>query len=186
MQVLSEMTREDDQQQDSLIDAEIEEVDPSTAPSYENDFKVTERDFADFVGNNAETYFRKFKNFRINEPGRFAVSWNWSAFFFTYVWLAYRKMYVWAGVVFLAWSAINVGLPKLDILPMVVLGVGGNYLYFTYARSKIVEVKIAHPFSTREELSELLMRKGGVNLRMMALAILFPLIEAALYSIVIL
>jgi Protein of unknown function (DUF2628) len=176
------MSKEDDQQQGDLIDAEIEEVDLSTAPGDQNELDVTERDFADFVANNAQTYFRKFRNFRINDPDRFAVSWNWSAFFFTYIWMAYRKMYGWAGIVFAAQSVITMALPPLDLLPMVALGVAGNYLYFRCARSKIVEVKTSHPFRTREELSVLLGRKGGVNPWMLALAIPFPLIEAILHS----
>jgi hypothetical protein len=171
------MTREDDREQSSLIDAEFEEVDSSLSISGTKKPDITEEDFADFIVNNAKTYFGKFKKFSINEPDKFAITWNWPAFLFTYIWFAYRKMYSWAGVVFVIQSAVSMALPFLFPVSWILLGIIANFLYFRHARRKILELKATGNFNSREELSAALQLKGGVNRWVLAIAIPLLFIE---------
>jgi hypothetical protein len=174
-----EMTPENIPKQDKLIDVDFQEVAPSSS-RYGKDPDITEEDFAIFIGKNAEVYFRKFKKFRINEPERFSVSWNWPAFFFTYIWLAYRKMYKWAVVAFLIGTIIGILLPPFLLLWWPLFGMAGNFLYFRHARGKILEVKAAKRFNSREELSLALQEKGGVNRWILLIVIPLLLIEFVL------
>jgi hypothetical protein len=121
------------------------------------------KDFADFIVNNADTYFGKFRKFSINAPDKFALTWNWPAFLFTYTWLAYRKMYVWAWCVFMIESAIMINLCFLLPIFRITLGMTGNYLYFRHARRKIIQLKATQKFTDPQELSMAFGFKGGAN-----------------------
>jgi hypothetical protein len=171
------MTQEDNQRQNSFIDADYEEVGSSLAIGGKKKPGIAEEDFADFIGKKAQTYFRKFRKFSINEPDKFAVSWNWAAFFFTYIWLAYRKMYLGAGVAFMIGAAIGIMLPVLLPFWWMFFGIAGNFLYFRHARKHILELKATHAFSNRDELSAALQLKGGVNTWILAIAIPLLFIE---------
>ncbi|RPI52500.1 MAG: DUF2628 domain-containing protein, partial [Deltaproteobacteria bacterium] len=143
----------------------------------------TEEDFADFIGKNADIYFRKFKKFSINAPDRFAISWNWAAFFFTYIWFAYRKMYRWAGLIFITGTALGIILPLLFPFWWIGICIAANFIYFRHARKNILELKTAHRFSKREQLSVALQVSGGVNKWILAIAIPFVLIELFLSAL---
>jgi hypothetical protein len=171
-----EMTQDEIQKQDKLIDVDFQEVAPSSS-SYGKDPDITEEDFAVFIGKNAEGYFRKFKKFKINEPDRFAITWNWPAFLFTYIWLAYRKMYKWAGIAFVIGSILGLFLPFLLPFWWLLFGMAGNFLYFRHARGKILEVKADERFNSREELSAALQDEGGVNRWILLIVIPLLLIE---------
>ena len=180
------MTQDNDQEKNNIIDAEIEEVDPLADFSSKTEPDVTEEDFADFIGNNAASYFRKFRKFHISDPNRFSVTWNWPAFFFTYIWFAYRKMYAWAGLVLIAGFAVETFLPFMIPLWVIALGMSANFFYFRHARRSIFELKATRPFANRHELSEALNVKGGVNKWILAIAILFLIGEFMLYAYAIL
>lgn len=171
-----EMMQEDIQKQDKLIDVDFQEVAPSPA-GYRGEPDIKEEDFALFIGKNAEGYFRKFKKFRINEPDKFAITWNWPAFLFTYIWFAYRKMYKWAGVAFVIGSILGLFLPFLLPFWWLLFGMAGNFLYFRHARGKILEVKADERFNSREELSAALQHEGGVNRWILLIVIPLLLIE---------
>jgi hypothetical protein len=171
-----EMTQDEIQKQDKLIDVDFQEVAPSSS-IYGKDPDITEEDFAVFIGKNAEGYFRKFKKFKINEPDRFAITWNWPAFLFTYIWLAYRKMYKWAGIAFVIGSILGLFLPFLLPFWWLLFGMAGNFLYFRHARGKILEVKADERFNSREELSAALQDEGGVNRWILLIVIPLLLIE---------
>ncbi len=97
----------------------------------------------------------KFRKFHTDGRDHFALSWNWSAFFLGFIWMLYRKMYLWALLAFLI-ALTPVGFP----LTMIAWGITGNYLYYLQARKKILDTK-SQPISssTARSLSEL----GGVN-----------------------
>ena len=90
-----------------------------------------------FVERNIEYYEEKWKN---------EYSWNWAAFFLTFLWLGYRKMY---GVIF-GFVGLNLLIDFISyfvtheiysstsstimsiiffIIPSTVLGYTGNYFY---------------------------------------------------------
>ncbi len=76
------------------------------------------------------------------------LSMNWGAFFFNFIWLAYRKMYtplLWVAFGFLPLSflmdfAVPVLGQVMNILPGALLLVYGNRWYLAYARRKIKSI----------------------------------------------
>jgi len=159
---------EEHEQEDSLNHEEIKEVEASIVSADESKPEVTEGEFAEFIGDKAERYFRKFKNFNITNPKKVAVTWNWTAFLFAYVWMAYRKMYAWAvySVViillyftglfllsfllsylpfsvreFLAYTILPFLVLIGFALPAIAFGIAGNYVYFRFVRKKIIQWK---------------------------------------------
>jgi hypothetical protein len=159
------MVEEEQEQEYSFNGEEIEDIEASIVTGNGSETEVTEEDFAQFIGANADKYFRKFKNFSIRDPKKFAFTWNWPAFLFAYVWMAYRKMYAWAvcsvviilvyftGLFLLSFLLSHLPfsakeflahtiLPFLMLigfaLPAIAFGVAGNYVYFRFVRKKII------------------------------------------------
>jgi len=120
-----------------------------------SDEDIDQEDFRIFIGKNADHYLRKFRNFQHNGEGRFAVTWNWSAFWMGFIWILYRKMYLWALLAFII--ALT---PVTYPLAMIGWGIVGNYLYYRQARKKILEYK-SRPSITPRSLS--LEELGGIN-----------------------
>jgi hypothetical protein len=115
-----------------------------------------EEDLAAFVGKNADTYLAKFRAFSENGADSFAATWHWPAFFFSFWWTLYRKMYGWAALVLFLGC-----IPYIGFLAMIAFGVSANYLYYKHARKKILELSTL-PASSMER-SAALARAGGVN-----------------------
>jgi len=117
---------------------------------------VTEDELALFVGKNADSYLPKFRKFVQGGERSFSVTWNWPAFLFTFWWMIYRKMYVWALIVLLtAW------IPCAGFLLMIGFGMSANYLYYNHARKKLLELKAAA--TTEVDRAAAIGRAGGVN-----------------------
>jgi hypothetical protein len=136
-------------------------ADPSLGMIYEEDFR-------EFLGRNADTYIRKFRNFSSSGANSFAFTWNWSAFFLGFIWMLYRKMYLWAlAAFFIAFT------PVAFPLTMIGWGIAGNYIYFLHARRKILEYKSRRsPTPMALNLKDL----GGVNHWVWLIGILLILI----------
>ena len=123
-------------------------IDPSNESIIEEEFKI-------FIGKHADYYLYKFRNFSVRGANSFAVTWNWSAFFLGFIWMLYRKMYLWALIAFFI-AFTPVAFP----LTMIGWGIVGNYLYYLHARKKILEYKSRQSqISTALSLSDL----GGAN-----------------------
>jgi hypothetical protein len=121
-------------------------------PSYD---RVYEEDYRAFIGGKADYYLSKFRRFQAAGRDQFAVSWNWSAFFLGFIWMLYRKMYLWALLAFLI-TFTPVGFP----LTMIAWGITGNYLYYLQARKKILDTK-SQQITSSSALT--LQELGGVN-----------------------
>lgn len=128
---------------------------PSTPDDLESTLEITEKDFIDFIGPNADKYMETFRKFNIRGVDQFSVTWHWPAFFVSFFWMLYRKLYLWALLVFLISY-----IPIAGFIMMIVYGLTGNYLYFRHAKKKIMEMKIRQSAS---DLSESLRDIGGVN-----------------------
>jgi Tfp pilus assembly protein PilE len=97
---------------------------------------VKEEDIALFIGKNAEKYLGKFRKFTQNGEDSFAATWHWPAFFFSFWWTLYRKLYGWAFLVFFLGC-----VPYLGLLVMIAFGMSANYIYYRHAKKKLIEVK---------------------------------------------
>ncbi len=110
---------------------------------------------AAYVGPKAAFYLPRFKRFFDRDDG-FATTWNWSAFFFTFWWLLYRKMYLWAVLCF----ALSMFFSPGHLVLMIVCGFLGNYLYYRQARQQVIDA--GRLYETRDPLAALAAR-GGVH-----------------------
>ncbi len=151
---------EEEQKQNSVNDEDSEDFELPTSQSDEITVEIARGDFLDFIGNEADKYLTKFKKFYGDGRDKFAFTWNWSAFFFIVAWMAYRKLYGWALVVFFLSF-----VPFLNILLWPVLGLTGNYLYYKHTKKKILNVKTTQTFSDSTQMSNALRKIGGVNVR---------------------
>ena len=128
------------------------------------------------IGRNPEYYLERFKRF--DAAGKAGASWHWPAFFITFFWLLYRKMWgAAAGYVVLMLASYLV----LPTVAMVVAGVGGglaglllhlvlvmvvpalfaNALYYRHCRNRIADTEsLAHDPQAR---SRELVRRGGTS-----------------------
>jgi hypothetical protein len=181
----------EEEQENSVSDKASEESNVSTLPSSESTTEVTKEEFVYFIRDKAEKYFPKFRRFNVDGVDKFAVTWHWPACFFSYTWMAYRKMYKWALATFVLQylfyqvyfrlldsmaSLLNPYLgsvlpvlmfPPLIILgivfPFAVFGITGNYLYYKYVKGKIIECKAKLQSSDAKGIAIALHKTGGVN-----------------------
>ncbi|MGA3085973.1 MAG: DUF2628 domain-containing protein [Thermodesulfobacteriota bacterium] len=126
---------------------------PTLSSSFDD--QITEEEFRAFIGKKADHYLSKFRSFFSGANYGFAVTWNWPAFFLGFIWMLYRKMYLWALLAFFI-TFTPVALP----LTMIGWGIVGNYLYYLHGRKKILEYK-SRQGTTPIALS--LSDLGGVN-----------------------
>lgn len=118
--------------------------------------KITAQEMADYAGPKDEFYLPYFALYE-RQHGRFSSSWNWSAFLGCFWWFLYRKMYLWAGVVFLLGGT---GLGPWAIWVPIPAGVLGNWLYYREARSQVVDVKRLYK---SEDQGTVIIERGGVH-----------------------
>lgn len=156
---------------DTLSDEAVAEMKASTAPNSAQGGEVTEEEFVHFIERNAEYYLAKFEKFETNGADKFSVTWLWPAFFFTCLWMAYRKMYLWAIAAFVMEGILYDVHPSLAIFPKVLFAIVGNYLYYKHTKRKIIKLKTREVFSDSSELLTALERKGGVNYWMALISI---------------
>jgi len=116
---------------------------------------VTEDELAAFIGANAQKYLLKFRKFSVNGFDRFSATWHWPAFLVGFWWLLYRKMYLWAFVYF-----ILLMIPYANVVAWISLPILGNYLYYKYAKRKILSVKTLQPSG---DIFKTLLEIGGIN-----------------------
>ena len=145
--------------QNSVTDEDSKDLEPPTPQSDEITMEITQGDFLDFIDKETDKYLKKFGWFCADGRDKFTFTWNWSAFFFTCTWMAYRKLYGWALVVFL----LNF-VHGLSILLLPVLGFTGNYLYYKHAKKKILKLKATQTFSDSTQMSNALRKTGGGEL----------------------
>src|SRR5699024_7034732 len=134
-------------------------------PNQEND-PTFEEDLMLFVDQKSHYYKNKWKKM---DPKKNGFSFNAGAFFFTFFWLGYRKMYKLVFFISLAFLAIDailyvVGYQyQLDsfIDPVdraigtatsALLGFYGNMLYKKHAEKKVLEIREATTHSSDKEI----------------------------------
>ena len=108
-----------------------------------------------FVGKNAEYYKAKFRKFDVRGVETFAPTWNWAAFFFTFWWMLYRKLYLWSFL----WFVLTF-IPYFGLVFWIAAGITGNYLYYRHVTS---QVRKARSVQTSHQLAAALAELGGVH-----------------------
>lgn len=145
--------------------------------------RTLEGDLANFVGRIKEAYYMpRFEN--IIDRGT-KVGWNWPAFFVPVMWMAYRKMYVYAAILYIYQIASSFITTKMSGAASSVLSVLGilvtfgipmfaNYIYYNFACKKIDECNDIH---NETERAEKIKQLGGTN----TLAVVIALVISIVY-----
>ena len=148
------------------------------APSSNTAVSSGDNLMAAYVGpKNAQYYEDQFAKF---ESGGGAMSWHWPAFFVTWGWLIYRKMWLWF---FIYWLGIPIlltivsglisasGSPEVGITfyyvsyvvtIFLLAPIFANRLYYQHVKGKVK--KIASTSLSEEQQAEELARKGGTSM----------------------
>jgi len=147
------------------------------APTSDVSFAPTGDFLAAYAGpKNADYYAQRFAQFK---TGGSAISWNWPAFFFTSLWLLYRKMWLYAfgywivlPIVLIVFSMIIEALggeSASDLfyngtylfIALVLAPVFANRLYYGHAQNKVN--KVAAISSSADQQAAELARIGGTS-----------------------
>lgn len=79
------------------------------------------------IGSKTEYYLPRFEKM---ETLNSITDWNWAAFFFSFWWMLYRKMYVFGAVTLVVTELLSLlTIPGLGLLVSLAIGVVGNFLY---------------------------------------------------------
>lgn len=90
---------------------------------------------AAYIQKNTDYYMKKFNTLEVT-GGK--VSWNWAAFFFSSVWMLYRKMYKPFIVVFVLELLVEMFLTSTaTLLLSILVGLFGNYIYMKHIDERI-------------------------------------------------
>lgn len=143
--------------------------------------EITDKDLELFVGYKKSAYYlTKWYNMKMASS---SVSWNWPAFFFSSIWMLYRKMYAYGFGLLGINILLNILLKDSSIGSIIsfaisiATGILGNKLYKEYATKKIREIK--NISSDTEMSSRRIAYAGGVN-------IVIPIIVGVIYGLLLL
>ncbi len=130
-------------------------------------------DMSRLIGDNSDYYIRKFQEMKSQNN---QISWNWSAFLFSFMWLLMRKMPIIAipvNVILIIILHINSAFGSILMLAAaVVFGVFGNYIYMNYIDKQAEKAKtMAEPSKT-----EFIAKNGGTSRIYVAIGLIVNLI----------
>ena len=128
-------------------------------------------------------YLKRFESFD-DRGGGLIPSWNWAAFFFTWLWVLYRKMYAAFFVVLgisVIWAIIDATLsldsPLYNLISIVLwlfcFGIYGNALYYRHTIRKIAKARTTLPDA--EKILSYIQSKGGVHVWVIWVFLLIPI-----------
>jgi len=145
--------------QKSFSDKDSEGPQPSRLADGESTIEVSEEEFAYFIWANSSKYIKAFRKFNIDGVDKFSITWNWAAFVFQFIWMACRKIYLWALIGFVLVCIFNYA----PFIMMIFFGVTGNYIYYKHAKKKILNLKRTKKFSDSHEMLMAMKKEGDVN-----------------------
>lgn len=97
-------------------------------------------------------------------------SFSWCAFFMSYIYFMYRKMYAVGSIIFVLNFTINLIFRNSGLLNSVIglvfnlfLGIIFKRLYFNECVERVAKIKQNNPNLGFNQLTELVRKKGGVN-----------------------
>lgn len=131
---------------------------------------ITADEIRTFAGTNSHYYLLQFSKFSVTGTEKFCVTWNWSCFGFTWLWMLYRKMYLLAALTFVVFC-----IPGVNILLHIVAGVVGNYLYYGHVKQKILEIRA---IPAHQNINLVYQEAGGVHRWVIILGIVFGIMMA--------
>lgn len=102
---------------------------------------------------------------------------NWSAFFFTSVYMMYRGLYL-QGFLFCIIANVislifNIDATVLTFLSMIIAGLSFNDIYLSHVKKQINKIKVDNDGYTIDELKIICLSKGGARAGVAVLALFF-------------
>lgn len=117
-----------------------------------------------FIGEKKKDYYlAKWTKAGTSNKGNF-MSWNWASFFGSFLWLAYRKMYLYSFIIAFAFIFISLVFPSANTIFIVIpflVGIFGNSLYYAFANKKIMKVKSS--IGDNDAQQNMIKKKGGTG-----------------------
>ncbi|MDA8157112.1 MAG: zinc-ribbon domain-containing protein [Actinomycetota bacterium] len=139
--------------------------------------QVTTDDLAAFVGPNWDKYSYKFAKFNESGVDNFRATWHWPAFFVTFWWMLYRKLYGWAVFAFFLTLIPIVG----PLLIRIAWAITGNWIYYNHAKKKMLEIKQRHYSPEAQRVA--MAASGGVgNAVLILVAVLLSIAIAGIIA----
>ncbi|MGE5538747.1 MAG: hypothetical protein ACM30I_09010 [Gemmatimonas sp.] len=130
----------------------------------EADPQALRADLATYFGPRAASYLAAYEKVRkqVVEKRRWVQLWSWPAFLLGFVWMFYRKIYIWGALLFLLpiVAAVVFGTSGMAGLAGV-LGVLGKRMYVEAGLSRISKANALG--LTGQERTDYLSRAGGVS-----------------------
>ncbi|MEI6208387.1 MAG: DUF2628 domain-containing protein [Desulfuromonadales bacterium] len=136
---------------------------------------ITADEIRAFVGTNAYYYIQNFAKFTIMGREKFCVTWNWSCFGFTFLWMLYRKMYLLAMITFVVFC-----IPGVNVLLHIGAGMIGNYLYYQHVKAQIIEIRSTQ---SPQNFVPVLQEMGGVNKWVVTAGIIMCILMTILFTV---
>ena len=138
---------------------------------------INSEDFSKVVQKKCDYYIPKFEDIRENED---KDSWNFAAFFFSFSWLVYRKMYI-EGFFALGIKILVMYIGKherlVSLAISLICGMYGNYLYFKHCEKKVNDT-----INLEEDLkNNMLHRTGGVSIVGLLVVFITVVIATGIY-----
>lgn len=127
---------------------------------------VTPTNMTDYIGvKKTEYYMEKWTRYQENPN---FISWNWPAFFFNWVWFAYRKMYAYAAIIFASMFVSRIISESLNtlvlLIAMVSSGLLANQLYIKFTIKSIKKILYSIPGMPEQDMKRRLVANGGTTL----------------------
>ena len=149
-----------------------------------NDLNTTEQSKIDTVPINDEDLLKVFigKNYEKITTKPF----NFAGFFFTTFYMLYRKMFLYAILLFLANVLLLNAVNNFIVMFLFSIAIGFlvNKIYLNYARNKIAKIKLQNNQKDISELIALCSRNGGTSVSNIFLGFLVQLIFSLVILIV--
>lgn len=121
---------------------------------------INSEDFSKVVQKKCDYYIPKFEGIKESKEKE---SWNYAAFFFSFSWLIYRKMYR-EGFIVLGIKILVMYIGKYEriasLIFSLICGIYGNYLYFKHCEKKVNDTAGLDENSKDKKLN----RSGGVSI----------------------
>ncbi|WP_415880799.1 DUF2628 domain-containing protein [Methylomonas sp. TEB] len=141
---------------------------------------LEEKFYKAILGNKKQQYYLlHFSQF--HNQGKVEISWHWSAFFFTFFWFIYRKLWV-DAILYCFWSlfvfAVDMTIHLNGVLyflgVFVLPAMYANAIYYIHCKEKILAVKTSS--QTLQEQLDVLSRKGGTSANVLSIVVILLLI----------
>lgn len=94
---------------------------------------------------------------------RFRFTWHWPAFFVTFGWMMYRKLYGWAIL-----ALFSQFIPLVQLFAPILWPLTANYIYYRHAKKKLIEIK--RSCQSSETQKDVIAASGGVSFTALAIA----------------